>query len=283
MSATGTFEEVGAKAGASPGGGAGTAPRRRLIGRRGRDTALTVASPIALLLVWEALVRAGALDARFFPEPSGIIGQMWTMMGTGELWTHTGASMQRLFLGFWAGLAPGLVLGVVMGLSRPLRAALGPLVSGTYPIPKSALLPLILLIFGLGEMSKVVMVAIGVFYPVVLNTMAGVMQIQPIFYDVARNFGARRWQVFRTVALPGAMPSIMTGIELGTGLGLILIAIAEMVGAKTGLGYMIWNAWELYSVETMYVGLLVIAVIGYGLSLLLSGISRLVMPWRADR
>jgi ABC-type nitrate/sulfonate/bicarbonate transport system permease component len=284
MSATDTYDKAGTKTGVDPGRRASAPPeRRRLLGRRGRDTTLTIASPIALLLVWEALVRAGALDARFFPEPSAIISQMWTMMGTGELWTHIGASMQRLFLGFWLGLVPALLLGVVMGLSRPLRAALGPLVSGTYPIPKSALLPLILLIFGLGEISKVVMVAIGVFYPVVLNTMAGVMQIQPIYYDVANNFGARRWQVFRTVALPGAMPSIMTGVELGAGLGLILIAIAEMVGAKTGLGYMIWNAWELYSVETMYVGLLVIAVIGYGLSLLISGVSRLVMPWRADR
>ncbi|GLZ06594.1 nitrate ABC transporter permease [Actinomadura sp. NBRC 104412] len=285
MSATDTADgKVGTGTGAATRRRSPAVPeRRRLFGRRGRDTALTAGSPIALLLVWEALVRTGALDARFFPEPSAIIGQMWTMMGNGELWEHIGASMQRLLLGFWLGLVPGLVLGVVMGLSRPLRAAIGPLVSGTYPIPKSALLPLILLIFGLGEMSKIVMVAIGVFYPVVLNTMAGVMQIQPIYYDVAKNFGARRWQVFRTVALPGAMPSIMTGIELGTGLGLILIAIAEMVGAKTGLGYMIWNAWELYSVETMYVGLLVIAVIGYLLSLLISGISRLVMPWRADR
>lgn len=279
MSAT----DAVAKDDLSPDRQAGAPKRRRGLGRGGRDLALTILSPIALLLIWEALVRGGILDARFFPEPSSIIGQMWTMMDSGELWTHIGASMQRLFLGFWLGLVPGLVLGIVMGLSRPLRAALGPLVSGTYPIPKSALLPLILLIFGLGEMSKIVMVAIGVFYPVVLNTMAGVMQIQPIYYDVAKNFGARRWRVFRTVALPGAMPSIMTGVELGTGLGLILIAIAEMVGAKDGLGFMIWNAWELYSVETMYVGLLVIAVIGYGLSVLISGISRLVMPWRADR
>jgi NitT/TauT family transport system permease protein len=280
MSAT---ETTYGKAEVSPRRGSAAPRRRRRLGRRGTDTMLAVLSPIALLLVWEALVRVGALDARFFPEPSSIISQMWTMMGSGELWTHIGASMQRLFLGFWLGLVPALILGVVMGLSRPLRAALGPLVSGTYPIPKSALLPLILLIFGLGEMSKIVMVAIGVFYPVVLNTMAGVMQIQPMYYDVAKNFGARRWKVFRTVALPGAMPSIMTGVELGAGLGLILIAIAEMVGAKTGLGFMIWNAWELYSVETMYVGLLVIAVIGYGLSLLIAGISRLVMPWRVDR
>jgi ABC-type nitrate/sulfonate/bicarbonate transport system permease component len=250
---------------------------------RSRDRFLAAITPLVLLGIWEVLVRAGMVDARFFPAPSSIFARMLDLMSTGELWTQTWASLQRLFIGFWLGLIPGLLLGAVMGLSRPVRAALSPLVSGTYPIPKSALLPLILLIFGLGEMSKIVMVAIGVFYPVVLNTTAGVLQIQPIFYDVAKNFGARRLQVFRTVALPGAMPSIMTGVELGAGLGLILIAIAEMVGAQSGLGYMIWNSWQLYSVDTMYVGLLVIAVIGYLMSLLLGAIARLVTPWRTDR
>ncbi|MQA62867.1 MAG: ABC transporter permease subunit [Actinophytocola sp.] len=259
--------------------------RQRRVGlpTRTRDRLLAVSTPIVLLAIWEILAQLSIIDTRFFPAPSSILEQMVTLMSTGELWTHLFASLRRLFFGFWVGLVPALILGVLMGLSRPMRAAVGPLVSGTYPIPKSALLPLILLIFGLGETSKVVMVAIGVFYPVVLNTVAGVVQIAPMYYDVAQNFGAKRWQVFRTVAIPGAMPNIMTGIELGAGLGLILIAIAEMVGAKSGLGFMIWNAWQLYSVETMYVGLLVIALIGFAVSVLLSEIGRLVMPWRADR
>ncbi|WP_079127741.1 ABC transporter permease [Streptomyces sp. TP-A0874] len=259
------------------------ARREPRLSPRQRDRLLAVVTPLALLLVWEVLARTGAIDARFFPAPSNIFQRMIESVSNGELWGHTWASLRRLFFGFWLGLVPGLLLGVVMGLSRGVRAALSPLISGTYPIPKSALLPLILLVFGLGEMSKVVMVAIGVFYPVILNTTAGVLQIQPIYYDVAKNFGAKRLQVFRTVAIPGAMPSIMTGIELGAGLGLILIAIAEMVGAESGLGFMIWNAWQLYSVETMYVGLLVIALIGYVMSLLLDSIARAITPWKADR
>lgn len=257
--------------------------RGRRLPLRTRDGLLAAATPLLLLAIWEVLTRLAVLDERFFPAPTNILEQMLTLMQSGELWTHIIASLRRLFIGFWVGVVPALLLGVVMGLSRPVRAAVGPVVSGTYPIPKSALLPLILLIFGLGEASKVVMVAIGVFYPVVLNTVAGVVQVAPIYYDVSKNFGASRWQVFRTVAVPGAMPNIMTGVELGAGLGLILIAIAEMVGAKSGLGFMIWNAWQLYSVETMYVGLLVIAIIGYALSLLVKGVSRLVMPWQADR
>lgn len=253
------------------------------LSRRNRERLLAVGTPILLLVLWEILVRIGFLDARFFPAPSAIFVRMWELAVSGTLLTNTYVSLRRLFLGFWVGLVPGLLLGVTMGMSRSVRAALTPLVSGTYPIPKSALLPLILLIFGLGEMSKIVMVAIGVFYPVIMNTTSGVLQIAPIFYDVAHNCNASRRQVFRTVALPGAMPSIMTGVELGAGLGLILIAIAEMVGARSGLGYMIWNAWELYSVETMYVGLLVIALIGYVMSLLLNELARVLIPWKADQ
>ena len=159
------------------------------------------------------------------------------------------------------------MLGIVMGISRPIRAFVDPLISATYPIPKSSILPLILLIFGLGEMSKVVMVAIGVFYPIAINATAGVLQINRIYLDVGNSFKAGRWETFRTIALPGALPFIMTGVKLGAGLGLILIAIAEMVGAKSGIGYMIWSAWETFSVERMYVGLFVIAIIGFVMTL----------------
>src|SRR5581483_1934164 len=163
------------------------------------------------------------------------------------------------------------------------RAVVEPLVAATYPVPKSAILPLILLIFGLGEASKIAMVAIGVFYPVLINAMAGVMQINRIYLDVGRNFQASRAQVFRTIALPGALPFIMTGVKLGLGMGLILIAIAEMIGAKSGLGYMIWNAWEILSVETMYVGLLVIAVLGFVFTVLLNELERWIVPWKERR
>ena len=167
--------------------------------------------------------------------------------------------------------------------AHTLRALVEPIVSATYPIPKSAILPLILLIFGLGEPSKVVMVAIGLFFPILINTIAGVLEIQKIYFDVSKNFGAGRLQVFRTVALPGAMPLIMTGVKLGVGMGLILISLAEMVGAKSGLGYMMWNAWEILSVETMYVGLIVIAALGVMFTVALNEIERLLVPWKAAR
>ena len=228
-----------------------------------RDRMISIASPFMLLVLWDVLVRTGVLDARFFPAPSKIFDTLMFLVRDGSLWANTWASLKRLFWGFLLGGVPALLLGISMGLNRPLRALVDPLVSATYPVPKSAIFPLILLIFGLGEASKIVMVAIGVFYPVLINAVTGVMEINKMYLDVGRNFGANRWQVFRTIAFPGAVPHIMSGVKLGIGMGLILIAIAEMIGAKSGLGFMIWNAWEILSVETMYVGLIVIALLGF--------------------
>lgn len=255
--------------------------RRRLVGRR-RDRFLSIASPVGLVLAWEVAARLHLIDTRFFPAPSSIAVALWTMAQSGELLDNTAISLQRLFWGFLLGGAPGLVLGILMGISRPIRAIIDPLIAATYPIPKSSILPLILLIFGLGEMSKVVMVAIGVFYPIAINATAGVLQINRIYLDVGKSFKAGRWETFRTIALPGALPFIMTGVKLGAGLGLILIAIAEMVGAKSGIGYMIWSAWETFSVEKMYVGLFVIALIGFVMTLGLNELERRVIPWKSD-
>ena len=253
------------------------------ISANNRDRLIRLASPVLLLLLWEIAVRVGLLDARFFPAPSTIFGTLVQLVQNGALWANTWASLQRLFWGILLGGIPALVLGIAMGLSRPLRAFIDPLVSSTYPVPKSAIFPLLLLIFGLGEGSKIVMVAIGVFYPVLINATTGVLEINKIYLDVGRNFGASRWQVFRTIAFPGAVPHIMSGVKLGIGMGLILIAIAEMIGAKSGLGFMIWNAWEVLSVETMYVGLITIALLGFLFSVFLDEVEKLLVPWKASR
>lgn len=248
-----------------------------------RDRLISVLSPFVLLAIWELSARLGMIDTRFFPAPITILHTLIGLMDSGVLWTHTWASLQRLFWGFLLGGIPALVLGIIMGLSRPVRAAIDPIIAATYPIPKSAILPLILLVFGLGEASKIVMVAIGMFYPICINSVAGVLEINKIYLDVGKNFQASRWQMFRTIALPGALPFIMSGIKLGVGMGLILIAIAEMIGAKSGLGFMIWDAWEILSVDTMYVGLIMIAVIGYLFSLFLTEVERWVIPWKVER
>ena len=250
------------------------------LNRRSRERIISFLSPIALLLLWEVLARLGILDTRFFPAPSQILSTLLTMMTSGELLDDTLISMTRLAVGFLVGGIPALIIGVVMGLNSTLRAMIDPLIAATYPIPKSSILPLALLVLGLGEASKIFMVAIGVFYPIAMNSMAGVREINRVYLDVGHNFKASRWDVFRTIALPGAMPMIMTGVKLGVGMGLVLIAIAEMVGAKSGLGYLIWNAWETFAVDQMYVGLFVIALIGFALTLILNELEKILVPWK---
>lgn len=252
-----------------------------ILGARSRERVISIASPVALLLLWEVLVQIGLLDARFFPAPSRILQTLVEMTRSGDLQRHTMASMARLGIGFLVGGVPALIIGVVMGLNATIRAMIDPLIAATYPIPKSSILPLALLVLGLGEASKIFMVAIGVFYPIAMNAMTGVREISKVYLDVGHNFKAGRWDVFRTIALPGAMPTIMTGIKLGVGMGLVLIAIAEMVGAKSGLGFLIWNAWETFAVDQMYVGLFVIALIGFVLTVITNEIEKILVPWKS--
>jgi ABC-type nitrate/sulfonate/bicarbonate transport system permease component len=260
-----------------------TAPEAAVrMSARTRDRLLNVMSPLVLLIVWELCARFDLIDTRFFPAPSSVLVTLVGMVRSGELITHTAMSMQRLAYGTILGGLPALVLGIAMGLNRTIRAVFDPLVAATYPVPKSAILPLALLIFGLGEASKVFMVAIGVFFPVVINAMTGVLEINKVYLEVGRNYQASRWNTFWTIALPGALPVILTGFKLGIGIGLVLIAIAEMVAAKSGLGYLIWSAWSTFAVEEMYVGLFVIAIIGFLITLAFNELERFIIPWKAD-
>ncbi|MBI2955277.1 MAG: ABC transporter permease [Chloroflexi bacterium] len=242
---------------------------------------LSVFSPLLLLLLWEFLVRTGLLDARFFPAPTGIVSTFWALVSSGELFNHLSASIVRLAVGFVMGATPGLMLGLIMGLSPMIRAAISPMIAATYPIPKIAILPLIMLIFGLGEMSKYVVIAIGVFFLVLINTIAGVVNIEKIYLDVGKNFGASRKNMYFTIAFPGALPLIFAGVRLAWGVALLLIVAAEFVGAKTGIGYLIWQSWQTFSVEAMYVGLVIISILGYVSSLILDELERILIPWKS--
>jgi NitT/TauT family transport system permease protein len=257
--------------------------RARLSTGVAAERLVSTTSPLLLLLLWEGLGRAGVLDERFFPSPSAIASTALGLLGSGELLGHVWTSLGRIVIGFVIGAVPGLVLGVIMGLSRIVRAALKPMVGALYPIPKTAIFPLLLLIFGIGEPSKYAIVAIGVFFLVLLNTMAGVLSIEPVYIDVGRNFGANRRDVFRTIALPGALPLIFTGLRLAWGNALLLIVVAEIIGARSGIGAFIWNSWQTFQVERMYVGLLAISFIGYLSFLIIDELQRWLVPWKGSR
>lgn len=260
----------------------GRGGRRGSVSRRQRERILAFASPLVFILAWEAASRLEVLDPRFFPPPSEVLQQMVALTTSGELIDSAIVSLKRLGIGYAVGLVPALMLGLLAGLSRWIRAAVMPLIDSTFPVPKSALAPLLLLMFGFGEASKWMLVAIGVFYPVFYNTLSGVANIDRLYLDVAHNYGARsRWQVIRTVALPGAMPTIFTGFRLGLGIAFILIVIAEMLGAQAGLGYMLVHSWALFQVTTMYSAIVTIAILGISAQILLNFIERRVVPWNA--
>lgn len=245
-----------------------------------RTNIISIVSVIFVLILWEVMVNVGIVDGRFFPGPSSIFNAFIGLLSTGELLEHFWISLSRLGIGYLLGAIPALIIGMIMGLSTYFRAVLYPIVAATYPIPKSAVLPLIILIFGLGEMSKIVAVAIGVFYIVLLNSMAGVLNLEQKYLDVGRNFKASRFNVFFTIALPGASPQIFTGLKLSMGIGLILIVMAEMLGANSGIGYKIWDSWQVLSIDKMYVYLAVISVMGFVSMGMIDLIERKVIPWK---
>ena len=241
---------------------------------------LSVLSPVTLLLSWEFLAYIHAIDIRLLSSPSLIIQSFIPLLLSGELLYNTAVSVQRVLWGFLGGSIPGILLGISMGLSPFVRSAIEPMIAATYPIPKLALMPLILLVFGLGETSKIFTIAIGVFYLVVINTMAGVLNIDKIYLDVAKNFGANRKNFYLTVAFPGALPMIFAGLKLGMGMALILIVAAELSAAKAGIGWMIWRAYDMFDIEQMFVALIMLSFLGYIFSLLLDLIEGWVLPWK---
>lgn len=249
-------------------------------GRRFLSRTVAFLSPSLLLVIWEILARWGLIDARLFSSPSLILGTLLPLLRSGELLSHIAVSLQRIVLGFLAGAVPGVILGLSMGLFAPLRAWLMPLVSSTFPIPKLAIMPLILIVFGLGEASKVFTIGIGVFYLVLINSMTGVLSIEPIYLDVAKTFGASKKDFYLTVAIPGSLPMIFAGLKLGMGTALLLIVAAEMSAAQAGVGWMVWRAYDMFDIERMFSALLTLAVLGYLLAILLETIERKVIPWK---
>lgn len=235
--------------------------------------------PLLIIVVWELCSRLGVIDARFFPAPTAILDTFWTMLMSGSLVEDIAITLSRIGIGFVMGAVPGIVLGLLLGSVRPLRQLLEPIFSALLPIPKIAIFPLLLLIFGLGETSKYLIVAIGVFFYLFFNTLSGVMQTPPLFNDVARASGASKLQARLTVSLPYALPSIFTGIKLATGGAFVIIAAAEFVGSSSGLGYLIWSAWSAFAVAKMYVGIVTISALGYGFTMLEGLIERRLVPW----
>lgn len=245
-----------------------------------RDVLLSILTPIVLLALWELAARVGWIDQRLFTPPTKIVAQGANMIADGSLWKDLVPTVLRLLAGFVAGSVVGILVGLLMGTSRIVRAAFGPLFTALYALPKIAILPLLLLIFGLTETPKVLSVAISVFFVLQINTLAGVIQIDARILEAARAYKATGWRLFRFVLLPGAIPSIFTGLQVAAGSAVIVVTAVEFVASNTGLGYLIWNSWQLFQPAQMYVGLIVVSIIGALLTAAIVLLERALVPWQ---
>ncbi|MFC5520795.1 ABC transporter permease [Polaromonas jejuensis] len=248
------------------------------------ERVVAVLAPVLLLGLWEALTRSNVLDQRFFPAPSSIVDTFYHMTfkmpWDNSLAYHVLISLSRALIGFLLGAIPAIAIGAIMGLVPIVRAAVQPIVGALFPIPKVAILPLLMLVFGIGEESKWAIIAIGVFFQVLIATAAGVSNIDRIYLDVGANFKAGRIATYTTIAFPGALPMIVAGLRLGWGSSLLLLVTAEMVSSQSGVGFLIWRAWQLMTVEDMYVGLVVIACIGITSFWLIDALESRLLPWK---
>ncbi|MGI8963332.1 MAG: 1,4-dihydroxy-2-naphthoate octaprenyltransferase [Thermomicrobiales bacterium] len=253
--------------------------RRRMI-----ELVLTVAGPALAIGIWELLSRTETIDSRFWPAPTVIWDAAVEMGQEGTLLDQLLITVRRIVFGFALGTIPGVILGLAMGLFWPIRTFFMPLSTAIYVIPKIAILPFMFIAFGAGETSNMVTVALSIFFLVALNTMTGVLELDRSLQDVAKNLGASRFVLFTTVALPGALPSMFTGMRLALGFALVVVVGIEFVSARDGLGYLIWNSYQTLRIQQMYVGLAATALLGGALTIGLGLFEVWALPWkRADR
>jgi NitT/TauT family transport system permease protein len=238
------------------------------------------ATLILILLAWQGAASAGWISTKFLPPPIEIGKALWILTKSGELWRHLGASLPRLAWGWAAGTVAGLAVGVALGLFTLARSPGMAVVSALFPIPKIALVPLFIIWFGIGEGSKVVTLAFGVFFPTVINTMAGIDGVPRGLIRMGQSFGLSRLAILWKIMLPGALPAILSGFRITTSTAIILLVAAEMIGAERGIGAFVLSAGNLYDTDNLLAGIVVLSLIGLAVSAGLGLLERVLLAWR---
>ena len=227
-----------------------------------RDNLAPWALPVALLLGWQLASHFGFLSSRILPEPWAVAKAFWTLAESGELWLHLKTSLWRATVGFGIGAGLGLLLGLLTGSFRHAETLLDTTLQMVRNIPALALIPLVILWFGIDETAKLFLLAVGVFFPVYLNTFHGIRSADQGLIEMARSYGLSGWPLYRDVILPAAMPSILVGVRFSLGLVWVLLIVAETISAQAGIGYMTMNAREFLQTDVVLVGILLYALLG---------------------
>ena len=237
-------------------------------------------SPIVLLLLWEGGSRTGLIPARTLAAPSSVLATMVDMMSSGELPSNLFVSFWRALAGLAIGVTIGTVLGLAAGLSRRGDTMIDPVVQIKRTIPVVALSPLFIVWFGIGETPKIALIAFATIFPVYLNLYQGIRGVDVRLIDAARSFGLSRTAVVRHVVLPGALPSLLTGLRYSLSIAVIMLVIAEQINASSGLGFLINDARDFMRTDVIVVCLMVYAILGLGGDLLVRSIEARALAWR---
>ncbi|MDX5459515.1 ABC transporter permease [Micromonospora tulbaghiae] len=254
---------------------------RRLLGLGGRVLHRSAAL-LALAAIWETVPRAGLVDRVFLPPLSEVLAAWWELLRSGQLADHVGASLTRSLTGLALAVVTAIPLGLLIGWYRPLADLLSPLLEVFRNTAALALLPVFVLILGLGETSKIALVLYACSWPILLNTVAGVKGVDPLLIRSARSMGLNHLRLFQKVILPAAVPTVFTGVRLAGAYSILVLVAAEMVGAKAGLGYLVNYAQYNFAIPDMYAGIITISAIGLVVNQLLVAGERRFSTWRVD-
>jgi sulfonate transport system permease protein len=235
--------------------------------------------PLAILIAWELAAKSGVLSTRVLPEPLAVVKAAWSLIRSGEMWADVKVSTWRAMSGFALGGGIGFALGLATGLFRPAEIALDSTVQMIRNIPALAMIPLVILWFGIEEEAKVFLVALGVFFPIYVNTFHGIRSVDANLIEMARSYGVKGFALYRDVILPGALPSILVGVRFAFGLMWVTLIVAETISSQSGIGYMTMNAREFLQTDVVVVGILLYAALGKLADLLAKGLERVSLRW----
>jgi len=257
----------------------------RFPGGPGRDAALRLLSwavPVLLLLIWEAAARLGGLSPQVLPAPSKVALTAWKLILQGRLLSDLGASLLRAAAGFVIGGALGLALGTAVGFSRLAEALFDRSVQMLRAIPFLALLPLVIVWFGVDEAGKIFLVSLGVLFPIYINTVLGIRQVDPKLLELGRVTGLSTWALVRRIVLPGALPSVLAGVRYALAVAWLALVIAETLATTTGIGYLAMDAREFLRTDVIVLTVLIYALIGVGSDALARALERRCLRWHPN-
>jgi ABC-type nitrate/sulfonate/bicarbonate transport system permease component len=241
---------------------------------------LGVFSIATILTIWEISGRTGALDPVLLPRPSLILLTFLDIVFSGRFASPLAHTLALFAVGYGIACVLGVSLGIAMGTSPTLYGVFEPLVEILRPIPKPALVPALFLFLGIGNLTMVTVVVLAVLFPVVINTLQGVRSLDPVLLDTARTFQLSRRRTIQSVILPATTPLIFAGMRVGLGLGLVLVVLAEMLAGETGIGFLILDLQRSFQIKEMFAWLLILVLLGGGLTFLFNKIEAYLVPWR---